>query len=71
MKLKMNNSTLQDFFLNVTKLTDKYNELQRYNSKLYEENKNLKQKNKELQSQNSDAKETLHQIITQLKDIQS
>tara|TARA_B110000879_G_C11164782_1_gene510662 strand:- start:990 stop:1193 length:204 start_codon:yes stop_codon:yes gene_type:complete len=67
----MTNQLLQTFLTNVTRLTHEYDQLKQYTCLLHDENKALKQSNNDLTIQNTDAKNALHQIIDQLKEIQA
>ena len=67
----MTNQLLQTFFTNVAQLTHEYAELKQYTCQLHNENKELKQSNNDLLVQNTDAKNALHQIIDQLKEMQA
>ena len=66
----MNNNEMQTFFLNVSQLIERYEQLKRYTFKLHEENDVLKKENNALKAQNGDAKTAFHQIIDQLKELQ-
>lgn len=67
----MTNPLLQTFFTNVTQLMQEHDRLKQYVCQLHDENKALKQSNNDLLIQNTDAKNTLHQIIDQLKEMQA
>jgi len=66
----MTNQLLENFFSNVAKLSDEYEQLKLYACQLHDENLALKESNQALTQQNNEAKQTLHQIIEQLKELQ-
>lgn len=66
----MTNQLLEKFFSNVNQLSDEYEQLKLYAYQLHNENVALKESNQALTQQNNEAKQTLHQIIDQLKELQ-